>query len=234
MSDVYSVEKFMTPSGSVHWFASLEARPAAAGTRSRWSTMASTLTVARAGRDSGSRTRQKNPNEPQPSIARGVLELDRDAPEERPQDDDRERQPEGRLRAGRPRAGCRQPEVADQDEQRQDRDGGREQQPEREQRVQRLAAAEPDPGEDERGERRAARRSTPTATTATITLLSSCRQNAAAFSPEQDVGVVRRRPTGRDERDRVRRPAGRWSLKPPRTAYTIGRRIAAATASRTT
>ena len=108
-------------------------------------TSARTLTVTRAGLDSGSSTRKKNPSEPQPSIA-AASSSSRDGPEERPQDDDRERQPEGGLGQRQAERVARQPDVADQDVQRQDRDGGREEQPEREQRVDRLAAPEPRSG----------------------------------------------------------------------------------------
>ena len=104
--------------------------------RSTSSTMASTLTVASAGRASGSSTRQKNPNELQPSIRAassssvGMLR----------KNGRRITIVSGRAKrpgAARRRAGCRQPELADEDVQRQDRDGGREQQAEHEQRVER-------------------------------------------------------------------------------------------------
>ena len=110
-------------SGSRNWF--------------QLTTMASTATVARTGRDSGSRIRQKNPNGPQPSIAAassssfGMLR----------KNGRRmmivERQRERRLGQGEPERVVEQPEVADEDEQRQDRDRHREQQAQREQRVQR-------------------------------------------------------------------------------------------------
>ena len=83
-------------------------------------------------REGRSRQRQQDPPEeaewPAAVDRRGVLELGRDAPEEGPQDDDRQRQPERRLGQGDPERVVEQPEVPDEDEQRQDRDRRREQQ----------------------------------------------------------------------------------------------------------
>ena len=152
MSAEYCVEKFVTPRGNVQW-SGLEDHQRQQELF-QLKTMARTATVARAGRDIGSSTRQKNPNWPQPSMRGRVLQLDRDRPEERPQDDDRQRQPERRLRQGDAERVVEKAQLPDQDEQRQDRDRDREQQAEHEQREQRLAPAERHAGEHERRERR--------------------------------------------------------------------------------
>ncbi len=68
MSLVYCVVKFVTPSGSVHWSA-LERTTSGSRNAFQLVTTARTATVARAGRESGSSTRQKNPNGPQPSMS---------------------------------------------------------------------------------------------------------------------------------------------------------------------
>ena len=142
--------------------------------------MARTLTVARAGRESGSSTRQKNPNGPQPSMRAassssvGMLRKN------------------GRrmtIVSGSPKAACGiatpsglsdSPSLAEQDVQRQDRDGDREQQAEHEQRVHASRPGNRDPGEHERRERRAQRPMTTTATIATSTLLPTSPQNVSA------------------------------------------------------
>ena len=102
--------------------------------------MASTETVARTGRDSGSTIFQKKRNGPQPSIAAassssaGML---------------RKNGRSTMIVVGSANAACgqgdteravEQPEAAQRDEQRQDRDRHREQQPEREEGVHGLAA----------------------------------------------------------------------------------------------
>ena len=97
-SDEYCVEKFMDPERQRPLVRAVEDDERQQERVPGRHDQASTLTVASAGRESGRRTRQKKPNELQPSIAGGVLELRRDAPEERAQDDDRERQREGGLR----------------------------------------------------------------------------------------------------------------------------------------
>ena len=86
--------------------------------------------------------RQKKPNR-RAAVDRGcVLELDRDAAHERPQDDDRDRDPECRLREGDAEQRLVEAELAQQQVERQSRDRDGEEQPEREERVDRLAAAE--------------------------------------------------------------------------------------------
>ena len=160
MSVVYWVLKFVTPSGSVQLSAS---DSITSGSRNwfQLDTMASTATVTRAGRDSGSRIRTEEAERAAAVDRGGVLELLRDAPEERPQDDDRQGQPERRLRQGQPERVVEQPEVADEDEQRQDRDRRREEQAEREHRVRDLAAGELAAGEDEGRQCREQRRRRP-------------------------------------------------------------------------
>ena len=105
-------------------------------------TNARIATVISAGRDSGSRIRQKKPSRVQPSIAAASSSSAGIAAHERPQDDDRDRQPERRLGQRHAERVVEQPERADQDVQRQDRHADREQQPQREERVHRLAARE--------------------------------------------------------------------------------------------
>ena len=150
-SALYVPEKFMTPSGSVHWYSPLSR---ISGRRNAFQvlTIARTLTVASAGRASGSRTRQKNPNVLQPSIlaassssAGMLLKNGRRMMIVRGS-------PKAASGSATPRKFPDSPRSADQDVQRQDRDGRREEQPEHEQRVDRLPAAEHDPGEDERGQ----------------------------------------------------------------------------------
>ena len=136
MSVEYCVEKFDHAQRQRSSSRRRTASRAAGGTAFHVDTMARTATVASAGRASGSRTRQKNPNVLQPSIRRRPR-APTGCSEERPQDDDRQRQRERRLRQGDAQRVARQPKLTDQDVQRQDRDGGREQQPEREQRVER-------------------------------------------------------------------------------------------------
>ena len=146
----------MTPSGSVHWSASFRTT---SGRMNAFQvvTMASTLTVARAGRASGSSTRQKNPNEPQPSIraasssSTGMLRKN------------------GRrmtIDSGSPKAACGSAtpsRLPDSPSWRIRMYSGRiatavgNSSPNTNSVYMRLAAAEPDPGEDERRQRRAAR-----------------------------------------------------------------------------
>ena len=168
-------------------------------------TMASTATVARTGRDSGRRIRQKNPNDPQPSIdaasssSVGMLRKN------------------GRrmtIVSGRPKAASGRaipsglsssPRSRTRMNSGQDRDGGREQQAEREQRVQRPRGREMSGGRRRRppGPRTATtRRST---WPRRSTLLASCRQK---LGERQHVRVVRRHPRVR-QADRVARELGR-------------------------
>ena len=99
-------------------------------------------TVASAGRESGSRTRQKKPKRLQPSMAAASSSSAGMLAEERSQDDDRERDAEGRLRQGHAEGVVQETDRPEQDVQRQDRDGGREQQAQREQHEECLPARE--------------------------------------------------------------------------------------------
>ena len=121
VSVVYCVLKFVTPSGRVQF----------AGVGQHHQRQQELVPARHDGEhrdgDQGrSRQRQQDAEEEAERTAAvdrgGVLELLRDAPEERPQDDDRQGQPEGRLRQGQAERVVEQPEVADEDEQRQDRD----------------------------------------------------------------------------------------------------------------
>ena len=228
-SDEYWVEKFMTPSGRVHWSAPLRTT---SGRRKAFQ-RADEREHAHGGQRRPGERQQDPPEEPERAAAVDpcrVLELGRDAPEERPQDDDRERQRERRLGQRHAERVAGQPDVPEQDEQRQDRDGGREQQPEHEQREQRLAAAE------------RIRANTNAASDANTTVdhdRDRRRRPRCCRSSRQNEAALRRR--GR--RGSSRTPTG-WAgagpgsaaswplvLKPPSTAYRIGTRIATATAT---
>ena len=111
MSDVYCVEKFVTPSGSVH--------VRLVGQDDQWQqegVPARDDGEDRDGRQRRPGQRQQDPPEeaerPAAVDRRGVLELDRDAPEERPQDDDRQRQRERRLGQGDPERVVEQAELS--------------------------------------------------------------------------------------------------------------------------
>ena len=121
LSAVCSVAKFITPRGSVQCPLELTT---SSGSRNAFQlpTTASTATVARAGRESGSRIRQKNPNVLQPSMAAASSSSRGDAPEERPQDDDRHGRPKAACGQGHPERVVEQAERPDEDVQRQDRD----------------------------------------------------------------------------------------------------------------
>ena len=125
----------MTPSGRVHWFA---VRRTSSGSRNAFQlpTMARTATVASAGRDSGS-------SDPPEEAERAAAVDARPRP---PARSGMARKNGRRMMIvmGSAKAACgratphhelQQAELSDQDEQRQDRDGGREEQPQHEQRV---------------------------------------------------------------------------------------------------
>ena len=109
-SEAYWLEKFITPSGSVHcsgpWKTS-------SGSRNAFQlvTSASTLTVASAGRDSGTTIRQRNPNVEHPSTRAASSSSFGMLPKNGPQDDDRERERERRLRQRHAQRVAEEPEA---------------------------------------------------------------------------------------------------------------------------
>ena len=106
-----------------------------------------------AGRDSGSRMRQKNPNVAQPSIAAASSSSTGMARMNGRRMMIVIGSPNAASGSATPSSDSQQAELPQQEVERQGRDGDREQQAEREERVDRLAAAELVAARAERGER---------------------------------------------------------------------------------
>ena len=158
------------------------------------------------GRDGRAGERKQHPPEEAERATavhpRRILELHRDTPEERAKDHDGEWQAEGGLRERHPQQAARQPDLADEDIQRQDRDGGREEQPEHEQGVHRLAASEPDPGEHER-RRGCAADGDPDRDDRDDDAVQELAPEGGGVLAPQDIGIVLEDPRVREERHRI-------------------------------
>ena len=197
-------------------------------------TTARIATVISAGRESGSSTRQKKPNREQPSIAAASSSSTGTARMNGRRITIVSGSPNAASGSATPSGDVEQAELADQEVQRQDRHGDREQQPEREEHVERLAAAEPVAGQRERrhrAERRRPGRWRSPAITALLQELAPERvvESATSRVVRADPGVGDGRPAGRRSARwcgtrRARRRSAAPSRSPPAAARRRRRR----------